>query len=495
MRPPASQLPLFHVVGFSGHRQLADTPAAARAIRETLAALRQEGAGEWIAASSAAVGSDLVFVREALQAKLAWQAILPLAPAEFRQDFSAAEWREVEALLAEAEHVRVIAETGSREDAYLDCGVETVNGCDVLLALWDGEAARGKGGTGDVVAYARELGKPLVLIDANTLTIRRENFDRFVAHDHHLHYFNTLPDAPASAEQSNVFHALAPIFHFQQKVDFAASRGAPQFRRMIAGTVLLHVLATLVAAAGLAFGWHILAMPWIKLLCLLAALGVALMLRYAGAHHNWVRCRLAAEIARSALATWGLPRSAPLFEDLDLAEFRPLIRSLNIVHRRASAAKPAGIAEFKRLYLEQRIGDQLAYYQRRLEKALPQLVRLRTGFWSATILAVACTAAYAAHATLHWAPLPASAEELLFYFLPISLPVVAAAFISLISINDLHRRVARYREMAHTLETARSQIAYSQTWNSLERVVHKTERGLLQEVLEWHSIASFSESH
>ena len=56
----------------------------------------------------------------------------------------------------------------------------------------------------------------------------------------------------------------------------------------------------------MSFGWHILALPWIKLLCLVAAVGVALMLRYADAHHNWIRCRLAAEVSRSALATWGL---------------------------------------------------------------------------------------------------------------------------------------------------------------------------------------------
>ena len=62
---------------------------------------------------------------------------------------------------------------------------------------------------------------------------------------------------------------------------------------------------------------------------------------------------------------------------------------------------------------------------------------------------------------LHWV------EPTVFYFLPIALPVVAASFISLISINDLQRRAARYREM----------------------------RALLQEVLEWHSITSFSESN
>jgi hypothetical protein len=90
---------------------------------------------------------------------------------------------------------------------------------------------------------------------------------------------------------------------------------------------------------------------------------------------------------------------------------------------------------------------------------------------------------------------PAATKEWVFHFLPIALPVVAAAFLSLVSINDLHRRVARYREMQTTLDAARKQIAYSQTWGSLERIVQRTERALLQEVFEWHSITSFAESH
>ena len=128
--------------------------------------------------------------------------LLPLPPSEFRTDFSAADWAGAGELIARAEHVRVIAENGSREDAYLDCGMETVNESDVLLVLWDGEPARGKGGTADVIAYARELGKPLVLIDSATLDVRRENFERFSAVDHNLADFNRLPDAPRGAGQS-----------------------------------------------------------------------------------------------------------------------------------------------------------------------------------------------------------------------------------------------------------------------------------------------------
>ena len=120
--------------------------------------------------------------------------------------------------------------------------------------------------------------------------------------------------------------------------------------------------------------------------------------------------------------------------------------------------------------------------------------RLKLGFWIATVLALGSTLAYA---VCHTAGIevPEWAVTTIFYFLPISLPVIAAALISMISINDLQRRVARYREMQLVLEESRKRVAFCQTWNSLERVVLKTERALLQEVMEWHSLTSFAESH
>jgi hypothetical protein len=152
------------------------------------------------------------------------------------------------------------------------------------------------------------------------------------------------------------------------------------------------------------------------------------------------------------------------------------------------------MADFKKTYLDKRIDDQLAYYRRQENRALPLHTRLKAGFWIATILALVSTAFYALCHTMDVA-VPRWVEMVVFYFLPISLPVVAAAFISFISINDLQRRVARYREMRAMLEDSRKQVAYCQTWNSLERIVLRTERALLQEVLEWHSITSFAESH
>src|SRR6188508_2569411 len=83
----AGRLPLFNVVGFTGHRELADA---------------------WIALSSIARGGDQLFVAEARAAGMSWHGILPLARAEFERDFAPAEWAAVEATLETADHLRVI---------------------------------------------------------------------------------------------------------------------------------------------------------------------------------------------------------------------------------------------------------------------------------------------------------------------------------------------------------------------------------------------------
>lgn len=489
----SAALPQFHVVGFTGHRQLRDAAAAGAHIDAALSGLQTLAPGEWIGVSSAAAGSDLGFARAVLQRGMAWHALLPMPATDFRDDFDEDTWRHAEELLASAESVAVVAGEVSREEAYLDCGIETVNACDVLVALWDGEPARGRGGTAEMVAYARELAKPLVVVDPETGEVRRENMERFQAVDTELAFLNGLPDA--GGEDPGAGGARDAVLRMYRKADAAANRSAPQFRLLTASTVLLHVAATLVATAGLAFGWHSPALPWAKLLLVLGALAAALAIRHYRAQRNWVRCRLAAEICRAALATWGMPRRTALFEDLDLPDSRQLIRSLHMLHRRGAPERRANLDTFRQQYRVERLEDQLRYYRHRLDRAEPLLQRLRFGFASATVLAILCLAAYALHGALGLPAAPPLVESVVFEFLPIALPVVAAAFIGLVSINDLHRRVARYREMCVLLEAARRQAGVTHSWRSLEHLVRHAERALLREVLEWHTLMSHLDRH
>ena len=269
-------LPLFHVVGFSGHRNLADPVGVAGAVGTALDTLRQEAAGEWIALSSSAAGADLIFVREALARGLGWEASLPLVEDDFARDFTPDEWKEVAALLKRAEHVEVAANAGSREEAYLSGGFEIVNRCDVLLVVWDGHPARGVGGTADVVTYARAMGRPIVIINPETKLIRRENFEHLRVRDENLEFLNAVAGQGGAA----VLGARETVATFQRRMDEAATQSSPHFRRLIGMTVWLHVSATMIATAGLAFDWHWAGLPWGKLFLLLAALGVALFMAW-----------------------------------------------------------------------------------------------------------------------------------------------------------------------------------------------------------------------
>lgn len=492
----ASALPFFHVVGFTGHRQLADSAGVARAITGVLEQLRREASGEWIALSSLAIGSDMIFARAAQSAGLGWEAVLPLPPAEFRRDFSESEWREVESLLGEAEHVGVIGERSRRDDSYLDCGMETVNHCDVLLAVWDSEPARGRGGTAEIVEYARALRRPIIIVDAKTLRVRRENMARLAVGNQHLAELNTLPNVtlpPDAAAEDDP--GRRTVLEFHHKVDAAATLGAPHFPKLITATLALHVLAATLAAATLAFDLRIAALPWGKLVCLLGALAMSFLLLHYRMRQDWVRYRLAAEITRSAIATWGLTRSLRLFDDFDWAGLEPMRRALDVLGRRSARANPAGFDQFKQRYLRERIDGQLAYFSRQESRAQPLITRLRFGFFVCSSLAAFFAAAYTMHMAIPDAVAPRWVPAWVYGFAPIVLPVFAASFLALVSVNDLHRRVARCHEMRVRLETARREVVLVQTWGALERVVAKAERALLQEVFEWHSITSFAETH
>ncbi|HET7537159.1 MAG TPA: hypothetical protein VFJ90_11925, partial [Candidatus Didemnitutus sp.] len=112
-----SQLPLFHIVGFTGHRQLTDAASIQQVMQVELEKLREAKHVEWVALSSIAEGSDILFARTARSIGMGWEALLPLPPVEFRRDFHEEIWMQVENLLEQAEQVRVIGERTAREDA------------------------------------------------------------------------------------------------------------------------------------------------------------------------------------------------------------------------------------------------------------------------------------------------------------------------------------------------------------------------------------------
>jgi hypothetical protein len=159
-------------IGVTGHRRLPDDPALAERVSQALAhirALAPSSCGlpsQVTIVSPLAEGADRLVAAQVLREREATLEVpLPLARAEYVQDFRDDESRRAfEQLLARADHVVSLPPTASRTEAYEQVGRYVVDHADVVLALWDGEPARGRGGTADVVAYAREQGVPLLWI-------------------------------------------------------------------------------------------------------------------------------------------------------------------------------------------------------------------------------------------------------------------------------------------------------------------------------------------
>jgi len=156
-------------IGITGHQRL-DEPGAwrwvASVIREELA----KAAPPLVGVTSLAVGADQLLAQLVLEHGGTVHAVLPFADIE--RSFSP-EDRQAYRQLAKQSAIEVLDTPGTDEDAYLAAGHRVVDLSDIVLAVWNGKPAKGKGGTADVVAYAMRCGKPLNHIDPVLRTIRR----------------------------------------------------------------------------------------------------------------------------------------------------------------------------------------------------------------------------------------------------------------------------------------------------------------------------------
>jgi hypothetical protein len=123
-----------------------------------------------VAVTSLAVGADQLIARLVLEGGGALHAVLPFADIE--RSFSPENLPAYRELVQKAT-IEVLETPGTDEDAYLAAGLRVVDLSDIMLAVWNGRPAKGKGGTADVVAYALRRDVPLIHIDPVSRIVRR----------------------------------------------------------------------------------------------------------------------------------------------------------------------------------------------------------------------------------------------------------------------------------------------------------------------------------
>lgn len=185
-------------IGVTGHRFLAEIDKLAASVDEALAKVQQAFPGQpMVVISSLAEGADRLVAHRVLMGFQGRLVVpLPLPQADYMKDFpSAQSQQEFLNLLRQADEVVELPPTANRDAAYEAAGRYVLDRCDALMALWDGQGAQGQGGTGEMVALARQRGLPLIWINAGNRKpgtqeptslgeeqgkITFEGFDRFI---------------------------------------------------------------------------------------------------------------------------------------------------------------------------------------------------------------------------------------------------------------------------------------------------------------------------
>ncbi len=160
-------------LGFAGHRHVPDKAALAGAIRRELLVIREIYGPRLIAICSAAAGADLIFLKSCVDLRMPAIVILPFPEERFSEDFEdPTEWEMAEKLTGVALAKYVAPGGKAAPEAYQIVSRQMLGLADVFLFAWDGEAARGAGGTGETVSEAADTGLPSRIVDAGTFEAR-----------------------------------------------------------------------------------------------------------------------------------------------------------------------------------------------------------------------------------------------------------------------------------------------------------------------------------
>jgi hypothetical protein len=468
-------------IGFTGHRALGDEAKCRKAILGFLEQRKASALGLVYGVSSVAAGADLLFAESCLQLELPLRVLLPLPVEEFRKDFDAISWARAEQVLRRAASVEVTSSDQSREACYYECGIETVHQSRLLLALWDGGPSQGLGGTEDVVAFARGLGRPVIWLHSTTGDVRifNEKTEQEILDDPELEFLNHLPDRnpPVATDQPE---ALARAWF--RKVDVSATRSAPQFRRLAAIPIVL------TAAASLLSGVESWAQGVGTFLTIATAFGVsAAILRLNRRRILWVRTRVAAEVCRSVLAFWSTPTPYEAIGPEVVPELSGMLMSLNLLKMLDRGHREISLEDFKQRYRQERVASQIGYFSTHGAQSAAEARQYRAAIWASIGLAAVLNVwllggphvsrSFGQEAWKQWLALGASVA--------FQIATVAGA---LLAVNDCDRRRQRYRELHQQLRHWDAQLEALRTWPSVLRVAGRIERALLAELIEWRSL-------
>ena len=156
-------------IGVTGHQDI--PPHALEYVSRGINRVLDDVNDNLVGVTSLAAGADQLFASRVVERGGRLEVVLPCKG--YEKTFSRPEdLKNFHALRERAAAIEILSFDRPSDEAYLAAGCRVVDLSEVLLAVWDGQPPKGKGGTADIVEYARRQGVQLEIVWP-TGTVRR----------------------------------------------------------------------------------------------------------------------------------------------------------------------------------------------------------------------------------------------------------------------------------------------------------------------------------
>lgn len=544
-----SRIPFRIRIGVTGHRQLTDEEILSEKIRQVL----QKGILTLFEDSNKvlrsipntsivfsiltplAEGADRLVAKEVLKFPSSRiEVVLPLAKEDYLDDFQTTESRqEFEELVKKARRPITLKEKTLKEEspekdqaearrkAYEDVGRYVVDNCDVLIALWDGEPSRGKGGTAEIIEYAKKKKHPVIIISTlsphgisiikgygiNTQSlIQFEMFNSFpVQKDYQIYLDNICKETFGNPEgerlpdkvKNLVKEKLLPYYVRASKI---AKQNQDLY--LFTGTVAYSLSAVAIAFVAIGILSRILS-PYAFFLEFFLLGFVFFLVSFANrqkTHKKWIESRFIAERIRSAkffvacgmeMSPIGIPPYMGIAHQADdwmVKAFHEIWNSLPVM----SGCQSENIHHYRNFVQKRWIQDQINHHKRnqiKKKKISRLLERCGIGIFFVAMIVAITDAIF--HLDSHKAH-PSGIIHVLI-FLAVVLPSVGAAIGGIRTHREYSRLERRSGNMEAVLSDFDERISRISTPGELEKFIKETDELMLRETQDWLMLMRFVE--
>jgi hypothetical protein len=515
MAEDAGRVPLRLRIGVTGHRTLRDESTIGARIDDILSRVARiadaapDAPVQYEVVSPLGEGADrLVTERILHEPSSILEVPLPLAPEDYAQDFgSEASRRRFDELLARADRSWVVGGP-SRVDAYRAAGEYVVNSCDLLIAIWDGQPGRGRGGTEDILKMARNNQMPIYVIGAEPpfgIEEERvptgfrvlEDVERFDRQDVPQQEERAGDPIPTLIEEAgNEGRILRSCLTWVEptfaRAESIADRNHVAFVRTSRLVFLMSALATVAVALSVVTAGTMQTIFASLEVALMVGAFIAWLYVRRGLHPRWITARFLAERLRSA-AFLAFVGSDDDLGSRPKGEYRGNVQEwLRRVVREVLRSRPdvdvssRDLATVKDLLARAWLERQCDYYRERGRRHQRAYRALTTA--SAILLGTAIGSA-ALHA-LHLVEEPVGDAVIV---LSIALPAAAAALIGIAALEQHHRHAERFELMARRLHELAHRLREARDLERVQVVALRIEAELRTEADAWIDVMRFQD--